>query len=132
MALQSSSRILASLAGKRLFTTASAPMARFREDNKPYGGSEETQSGTNAEIAADDEAFDPSKTNPQAEKDAAQQKPKDGNPLQYSGANPEVSDPKETKGRREGGGERERPSVMKQKKTTTDPDSGEKRGQYSS
>lgn len=55
---------------------------------------------------------------------------KDGNPLDYSGANPEVSDPKERRSGREGGGVQDKPSAVKLKKTSVDPDSGERRGSY--
>jgi hypothetical protein len=53
---------------------------------------EDTQSGRTSDVVSrDDAAFNPSRTSPASERDAAHD---NGNPLDVSGANPDVSQPK--------------------------------------
>lgn len=96
-----------------------------RETLNPKSNSEETRSGTADDVAAEsDAAFDPAKTSPETEKRTAGQegRGKDkgdagaagngGNPLEFSGANDDMSKPpKGQSGASEGGkGEKSRKS----------------------
>ncbi|KAJ9133044.1 hypothetical protein NKR23_g11002 [Pleurostoma richardsiae] len=74
--------------------TGTARLFAYKDDQdrnslKPKT-TEETQSGTASEAAAQDEAFDSSKTSPEEERRSAN---RDGSPLEVSGANQGVSKP---------------------------------------
>jgi len=87
------------------------PLSRYpRKDSQDKDSidteaTEYTKSGTDDGAARQEEAaFDPSKTDPQTEKDkAGEGNEQSGNPLEVSAANPEVSKPRGTE---EGGAEK--------------------------
>jgi hypothetical protein len=94
-------RVLPTASTRFLSTTPSTAFPRKNAQNREdinTDATEYSKSGTDADAAADDQAFDPSKTRPEDERAAG------GQSLEVSPGNKDVSAQKDTEGGSEGSG----------------------------